>query len=210
MTNPFSADEDAPGAGAPRAERPRIVVAEDESLIRLDLVEMLEAGGYEVVAAVGNGQGAVDAVREHRPDVAVFDVKMPVKDGITAAEEVNAEALAPVLLLTAFSDRHLVERGADAGVMGYVVKPFTWSDLGPALAVALGRWREVRTLGQELEQMRTRFEARKTLDRAKGLLTSRLGLDEQAAFRWIQKTAMDRRLSMQQVCEGVIAEFGDA
>ncbi|KLO61882.1 transcriptional regulator [Dermacoccus sp. PE3] len=188
---------------------PRVVVAEDEALIRLDLVEMLEAGGYDVVAAVSDGEAALAAVREHRPDLAVFDVKMPAKDGISAAEEIGREHLAPVVLLTAFSDKHLVDRAGDAGVMGYVVKPFTWNDLGPALTVALRRWSDTRSLSDELEEMKTRFEARKSLDRAKGLLTTKLGLDEQAAFRWIQKTAMDRRLSMQQVCDGVIAEFGD-
>lgn len=193
----------------PTPDLPRVVVAEDEALIRLDLVEMLEEHGYSVVAAVSDGEAALDAVREHRPDLAVFDVKMPTKDGISAAEEIGREGLAPVVLLTAFSDRHLVERASDAGVMGYVVKPFTWNDLGPTLTVARSRWRESRTLSAELDEMRTRFEARKSLDRAKGLLTSKLGLDEQAAFRWIQKTAMDRRLSMQQVCDGVIAEFGD-
>lgn len=194
---------------SPGTDRPRVVVAEDESLIRLDLVEMLEDNGYEVVAAVSNGVAAVNAVREHAPELVVMDVKMPEKDGISAAEEIDREHLAPVVLLTAFSDRHLVDRAGDAGVMGYVVKPFTWNELGPALTVAQRRWQDVQTLSEELRDMRTRFEARKTLDRAKGLLMSKLGLDEQASFRWIQKTAMDRRMSMQQVCEGVIAEFGD-
>lgn len=194
----------------PPTDRPRVVLAEDESLIRMDLVEMIEEGGYSVVAAVSNGADAVEAVREHRPDLVVMDVKMPVKDGISAAEDIQTDAVAPVVLLTAFSDRHLVERASAAGVMGYVVKPVTWNDLGPALSVARSRWAEMRSLGDELEKMKERFETRKQLDRAKGLLTSKLGLDEQAAFRWIQKTAMDRRLSMAQVCQGVIDEFGGA
>lgn len=198
-----------PANSAAGSQRPRVVVAEDESLIRLDLVEMLEEHGFDVVADVADGEQALRAVRRHRPDLAVFDVKMPVKDGISAAEDVGREALAPVVLLTAFSDRHLVERATDAGVMAYVVKPFTWNDLAPALGVAVARWRDMRALSTELADMTSRLEARKALDRAKGLLVSKLGLDEQAAFRWIQKTAMDRRLSMQQVCDGVIAEFSD-
>ncbi|AIF40911.1 MULTISPECIES: ANTAR domain-containing response regulator [Dermacoccus] len=191
-------------------QRLRVVVAEDESLIRLDLVEMLDAGGYDVVAAVSDGEAAVAAIAEHRPDLALLDVKMPRKDGISAAEEIGADGLTPVVLLTAFSDRHLVERASDAGVMAYVVKPFTWNDLGPALTVATRRWREMRALRDELAAINAKLETRKQLDRAKGILTTKLGLDEPAAFRWIQKTAMDRRLSMQQVCDGVIAEFGDA
>lgn len=187
--------------------RLRVVVAEDESLIRLDLVEMLEAGGYDVVTAVGDGEAAVAAVTEHQPDLALLDVKMPRKDGISAAEEIAASGLTPVVLLTAFSDRHLVERATDAGVMGYVVKPFTWNDLGPALSVAARRGADLRDLRDQLRTMTSKLESRKQLDRAKSLLISRLGLDEPAAFRWIQKTAMDRRLSMQQVCDGVIREF---
>ena len=186
----------------------RVVVAEDEALIRMDLVEMLAEAGYEVVASVGDGAAAVDAVRHHRPDLVVMDVKMPRLDGISAAETIGSERLAPVVLLTAFSDKHLVERASDAGVMGYVVKPFEWSDLAPALTVALRRWQDVAALTAELASMQEKFETRKQLDVAKSLLMNRLGLSEQDAFRWIQKTAMDRRMSMKQVCAGVIAEFG--
>ena len=133
-----------------------------------------------------------------------------IRRAVAEAEEIGADGLTPVVLLTAFSDRHLVERASDAGVMAYVVKPFTWNDLGPALTVATRRWREMRALRDELAAINAKLETRKQLDRAKGILTTKLGLDEPAAFRWIQKTAMDRRLSMQQVCDGVIAEFGDA
>lgn len=188
------------------SDRPTVVVAEDESLIRMDLVEMLIEGGYDVVASVADGASAVEAVREHSPNLVVMDVKMPVMDGISAAEEI--QGLAPVVLLTAFSDRHLIDRAGDAGVAGYVVKPFTWNDLAPAFAVAIRRWNENRDLRAELEAMRTKLETRKMLDRAKGLLMEKLGLDESEAFRWIQKTAMDRRASMTQVCEVVIAEYG--
>lgn len=185
----------------------RVVIAEDEALIRLDLAEMLEDAGYDVVAAVSDGQAAVEAVKEHRPDLVLLDVKMPRKDGISAAEEIGEEMIAPVVLLTAFCDQHLVERANDAGVMGYVVKPFKWSDLQPTLTVALGRWRDRLSVAAELKTMQERFETRKQLDQAKGLLISKLGLSEQDAFRWIQKTAMDRRRSMKDVCAGVIKEF---
>ena len=184
-----------------------VVVAEDEALIRMDLVEMLEEHGYHVLADVGDGIAAVDAVRTHQPDLVVMDVKMPQRDGISAAGEIGAEQLAPVVLLTAFSDKHLVERASDAGVMGYVVKPFEWSDLQPALTVARRRWQDHRNLSAELAAMQEKFESRKQLDRAKSLLMNRLGLSEQDAFRWIQKTAMDQRISMKKVCAGVIAEF---
>lgn len=186
----------------------RVVVAEDEALIRMDLVEMLAEGGYDVVAAVGDGIAALDAARDHRPDLIIMDVKMPRQDGISAAVDICAESIAPVVLLTAFSDKHLVERATDAGVMGYVVKPFTWSDLQPALVVALRRWQDIESLGAELRTMQDKFETRKMLDQAKSLLMNRLGLSEQEAFRWIQKTAMDRRMSMKSVCAGILAEFG--
>lgn len=188
--------------------RTRIVVAEDEALIRLDLVEMLEDAGYEVVASVADGDAAVNAVLTHQPDLVLMDVKMPRKDGITAAEEIGAATVAPVVLLTAFSDKHLVERASDAGVMGYVVKPFTWNDLEPTLTVALRRWHEQQRLRDELTSTQEKLETRKQLDQAKAILMNSLGLSEQEAFRWIQKTAMDRRVPMREVCAGVIAELG--
>lgn len=186
----------------------RVVVVEDESLIRLDLSEMLAENGYVVVATASDGEQGVEAVLEHTPDLVLMDVKMPRKDGLSAAEEIGEKLPTPVVLLTAFSDKHLVERAADAGVMGYVVKPFTWNDLAPTLELALRRWRDSQSLRDELATMQQRFEDRKQLDRAKGLLMSKLGLDEQSAFRWIQKTAMDRRLSMAAVCSAVVEEFG--
>lgn len=185
----------------------RVVVAEDEALIRMDLVEMLQEGGYEVVAAVADGAAALEAVQEHAPDLVVMDVKMPRRDGISAAEDIGANKLAPVVLLTAFSDRHLVERASDAGVMGYVVKPFAWNDLHPALTVAMRRWRDMTSLADELANMQARLESRKLLDQAKALLINKMGLSEQDAYRWIQKTAMDRRMSMTSVCKGIIAEL---
>ena len=184
---------------------PRVVVAEDEALIRLDLVEMLEAGGYDVVAAVSDGEAALAAVREHRPDLAVFDVKMPAKDGISAAEEIGREHLAPVVLLTAFSQKELVERARDAGVMAYIVKPFTVSDVTPAIEVATSRWAELKALESEGADLGERLETRKAVDRAKGILMRRLDLSEPDAFRWIQKTAMDRRLGMREVADAVVA-----
>lgn len=182
----------------------RVVVAEDEALIRLDLAEMLEGAGYEVVGQAPDGQQAVDLVRELRPDLVVMDVKMPVLDGISAAEIVGSEHLAPVVMLTAFSDKNLVERARDAGVMAYVVKPFTIDDLRPAIDIARSRWDEVRALEAEIADLGDRLETRKAVDRAKGVLMTQLKLSEPDAFRWIQKTAMDRRLGMREVAEAVI------
>nr|WP_226913615.1 response regulator [Gephyromycinifex aptenodytis] len=182
----------------------RIVVAEDEALIRLDLAEMLAEAGYEVVAQVGDGQQAIEAAREHHPDLIIMDVKMPVMDGITAASTIGQERLAPVVMLTAFSDKDLVERARDAGVMAYVVKPFTIDDLRPAIDIARSRWVEWHTLESEIADLSERLETRKAVDRAKGVLMSQLKLSEQEAFRWIQKTAMDRRLGMREVAEAVI------
>lgn len=186
----------------------RIVVAEDEAVIRLDLVEILTELGHEVVAQAGDGRAAVEAAREHRPDLAVMDVKMPVLDGITAAEELAREAVCPVVLLTAFSDADLVSRAAEAGVLAYVTKPFGPSDLAPALAVARARFEQVRALESEVADLTERFEARKDVDRAKGLLQKQLGIDETQAFRWLQKTAMDRRLSMREVARAVVEQMG--
>ncbi|GAB94399.1 putative two-component response regulator [Kineosphaera limosa NBRC 100340] len=182
----------------------RVVVAEDEALIRLDLAEMLEEAGYEVVGQAPDGQQAVELVREHKPDLVVMDVKMPVLDGISAAEIVGSEHLAPVVMLTAFSDKTLVERARDAGVMAYVVKPFTIDDLRPAIDIARSRWDEIRALESEIADLGERLETRKAVDRAKGVLMTQLKLSEPDAFRWIQKTAMDRRLGMREVAEAVI------
>jgi response regulator NasT len=182
----------------------RVVIAEDEALIRLDLKEMLEEEGYAVVAEVGDGESAIERVTALRPDLAILDIKMPVLDGISAAEQIAAERLAPVVILTAFSQRELVERARDAGAMAYLVKPFTKADLVPAVEMAVSRFAEIRALDTEIDALRERLEVRKLLDRAKGVLQSEHGLSEPDAFRWIQKTSMDRRLTMRKVAQAVI------
>ncbi|WP_220235947.1 response regulator [Bifidobacterium asteroides] len=181
-----------------------VVVAEDEALIRLDTVEALEDAGYDVVGQAASGQEAIDLTRELRPDVVVMDVKMPGTDGITAATEIGKENLAPVVMLTAFSQQSLVEKAADAGAMAYVVKPFAPEKLLPALEVAISRFDQINALKDEVTDMKARFEARKRVDRAKGLLMESMGMTESEAFRWIQKTSMDRRLTMQEVADVVI------
>ena len=181
----------------------RILVAEDETLIRLDLVEMLTEAGYEVVAQAENGAVAVDLARLHKPDLAILDVKMPEMDGITAAEQIIT--LAPVLMLTAFSQRDLVERARDAGVMAYVVKPFSISDLVPAIEIAISRHTQMKSLESEVADLYERLETRKLIDRAKGILMKAMNLTEPESFAWIQKTAMDRRISMKQVAQAVIS-----
>ncbi|MBQ0864930.1 ANTAR domain-containing response regulator [Streptomyces smyrnaeus] len=184
----------------------RVVIAEDEALIRMDLKEMLEEEGYTVVGEAGDGRQAVELAREHRPDLCILDVKMPVLDGISAAEKIAEESIAPVLMLTAFSQRELVERARDAGAMAYLVKPFSKSDVVPAIEMAVSRFTELKTLEKEVADLSQRLETRKLVDRAKSVLQTQYGLTEPAAFRWIQKTSMDRRLSMQQVAEAVIAD----
>ncbi len=181
----------------------RILVAEDETIIRLDLVEMLTESGYEVVAQAENGAVAVDLAKLHKPDLAILDVKMPEMDGITAAEQIIA--LAPVLMLTAFSQRDLVERARDAGVMAYVVKPFSISDLIPAIEIAISRHTQMKSLESEVADLYERLETRKIIDRAKGILMKAMNLSEPESFAWIQKTAMDRRISMKQVAQAVIS-----
>ena len=183
----------------------RIVVAEDEALIRLDMVEMLREEGYDVVGEAGDGAEAVRLVEEHRPDVAVLDVKMPGLDGLSAAEQIGERRLAAVVMLTAFSQRELVERARDAGALAYVVKPFTRADLVPAIEIALSRHAELVALEAEVADLAERFETRKRVDRAKSVLISQLGLSEPEAFRWIQKTSMDRRLSMREVADAVLS-----
>jgi response regulator NasT len=180
----------------------RILVAEDEAIIRMDLIEMLQAAGYEVVAAATNGQEAIDLAGEHQPDLAILDVKMPVLDGITAAAKIIE--IAPVLMLTAFSQRELVARARDAGVMAYVVKPFTIGDLVPAIEIAISRHQQMKSLAAEVADLHERLETRKIIDKAKGILMSALNLSEPQAFSWIQKAAMDRRLTMKDVALAVI------
>ena len=195
---------DSGHAGSDRASI-RIVVAEDEALIRLDLAEMLTAAGYEVVAQASNGEQAVDLSRALKPDLVIMDVKMPVLDGISAAEQINKERIAPVVMLTAFSQKELVERARDAGVMAYIVKPFSASDLAPAIDIARSRWLEVHALEAEIADLGERLETRKSVDRAKGVLMAELKISEAEAFRWIQKAAMDRRLGMREVAVAVIS-----
>ncbi|MFG3097436.1 ANTAR domain-containing response regulator [Streptomyces sp. NPDC048202] len=184
----------------------RVVIAEDEALIRLDLKEMLEEEGYTVVGEAGDGEQAVELAREHKPDLVILDVKMPKLDGISAAEKIAEESIAPVLMLTAFSQRDLVERARDAGAMAYLVKPFSKTDVVPAIEMAVSRFTELKQLEQEVADLSLRLETRKLVDRAKSILQTEYGLSEPAAFRWIQKTSMDRRLSMQQVAEAVISD----
>ncbi len=186
----------------------RVLVAEDEALIRLDLVEMLRESGLDVVGEASNGKDAVRLARELTPDVVVMDVKMPVLDGISAAEEIGRDGIAPVVMLTAFSQRELVERARDAGVMAYVVKPFTSADITPAIEIARSRWEQMRALEVEIADLGERLETRKAVDRAKGILMGKLKLSEADAFRWIQKTAMDRRMGMREVADAVVKSMG--
>jgi len=181
----------------------RILVAEDEALIRLDLVEMLTEAGYEVVAQATNGLEAIALAKEFRPDLAILDVKMPELDGISAAQEIIE--ISPVLMLTAFSQKELVERARDAGVMAYVVKPFSINDLTPAIEIAMSRHLQMRSLKEEVSDLHERLETRKIIDRAKGILMAAMNLSEPQAFAWIQRAAMDRRISMKAVAEAVIS-----
>jgi len=187
----------------------RVLVAEDEALIRLDLVEMLGEEGYEVVGETGDGATAVRLAEELRPDLVVLDVKMPVLDGISAAERIVGQRIAPVLMLTAFSQRELVERARDAGAMAYLVKPFTRADLVPAIEMAISRHDELAALEAEVADLGDRLETRKLVDRAKGVLQARFGLSEPDAFRWIQKAAMDKRTSMRDVARVVLDETAE-
>ncbi len=190
----------------PKNSRPtRVLVAEDEALIRLDLVELLTDEGFEVIGQAADGEEAVKLARELRPDLVIMDVKMPRMDGIAAAESIAEERIAPIVMLTAFSERDLVERARDAGAMAYVVKPFDASDVIPAIEIAIGRFAEIKAIEEELASLEDRLESRKIIDQAKGVLQEGLGLSEPEAFRWIQKTAMDLRKSMREVAEGVIS-----
>ena len=182
----------------------RVVVVEDEALIRLDLVEMLTDSGYEVVGQAGDGETALRVVREARPDVVLMDVKMPVLDGITAAEALMDDAIAPIVLLTAFSQGDLVERALEAGVQGYVVKPFTMAELMPAIEIARARFAEVAGLRSGVADLSERLETRKLVDRAKSALQVQFGWDEPTAFAWLQRSAMDARVPMSQVARRVL------
>ena len=183
----------------------RVLIAEDEALIRLDLKEMLEEEGYVVVAEVGDGQAAVEQAQQLRPDLVILDVQMPVLDGLAAAEQIAAARIAPVIVLTAFSQRELVERARDAGAMAYLVKPFSKNDLVPAIEVAVGRFQEMHALDAEVSDLKERLETRKVVEQAKGRLMAERGMTEAEAFRWIQRTAMNERTSMKALAEAILA-----
>jgi AmiR/NasT family two-component response regulator len=196
---------------APMTESPsetptprRVLVAEDEALIRLDLAEMLKEEGYEVIGQAGDGQEAVELADSLKPDLVIMDVKMPRRDGIDAASEIASKRIAPIVILTAFSQRELVERARDAGAMAYLVKPFSVTDLVPAIEVAVSRFREITELEREVATLSERLETRKLVERAKGLLQAKQGMTEPDAFRWIQRAAMDRRTTMKRVAEVVL------
>ncbi len=184
-------------------QRPCVLIAEDEAIIRMDLKEILEEEGYDVVEAA-DGEQAVRLAREVRPELAILDIKMPVKDGLEAAQEISAERIAPVLILTAYSQRELVEQAADSGAMGYLVKPFQKHDLLPAIEIAKGRYQQLAALADEVGDLTERLEARRVIDRAKGSLMDRFKMTEADAFRFIQRAAMERRLPMRQVAEGIL------
>ncbi|RBY88353.1 ANTAR domain-containing response regulator [Blastococcus sp. TF02A-26] len=187
-------------------EPTRVLIAEDEALIRLDLKEMLEEEGYVVVAEVGDGQQAVDRARELAPDLVILDIQMPVLDGLSAAEQIAGDRVAPVIVLTAFSQRELVERARDAGAMAYLVKPFSKNDLVPAIEVARARFAELSALDGEVRSLEDRLEARKVVEKAKGVLMTHQGLTEAEAFRWIQRTAMNERTSMKALAQRILDE----
>jgi AmiR/NasT family two-component response regulator len=186
----------------------RVVIAEDEALIRLDLKEMLEEDGYAVVGEAGDGETVIRLAQELKPDLVITDIKMPVLDGLSAAERIAAERIAPVVILTAFSQRELVERAREAGAMAYLVKPFNKADLVPAIEMATSRYAELSALESEVSSLQERLETRKLVEQAKGLLQSRHGMSEPEAFRWIQKNSMDRRLTMRRVAETVVETLG--
>ncbi len=184
-----------------------MVVAEDESLIRLDIVETLRDNGFDVIGEAGDGETAVALAKKLRPDVVVMDIKMPKMDGITAAGQINEQNIAPVVLLTAFSQKELVEKAGEAGALAYVVKPFNQNDLIPAIEIAVVRHQQIIALENEVADLAERFETRKLVDRAKGLLIEKMGLSEPEAFRWIQKASMNRRLTMQEVAQAVVDQL---
>jgi AmiR/NasT family two-component response regulator len=183
----------------------RVVIAEDEAIVRLDLKEILEEEGYEVVGETGRGDDAVELVRKQRPDLAILDIKMPGADGLTAAREITAERLAAVLILTAFSQRDLIEQARNAGALAYLVKPFQKSELIPAIDIALGRFGEMKALEEQVRSLEERLEVRKVVERAKGVLMDEANLPEHAAFSWIQRTAMHERVRMDEIARRVIS-----
>jgi AmiR/NasT family two-component response regulator len=185
-------------------EQPRVIVADDESIVRMDLREMLESLGYLVVGEAGDGESAVHLSRELKPNIVIMDIKMPGMDGIEAGRILTEERIAPVLLLTAYSQQDLVDRAKAAGVMAYIVKPFHEADLAPAIEVALRRWSEFRSLEREVDDLKEALETRKLVDRAKGILMDTQGLSEADAFRRIQKTSMDQRKPMKEVAEAIV------
>lgn len=203
MSKPQDLTRSTSDSGA-EAEHPRVVVAEDEALIRLDLVELLEEHGYEIVGQASDGEEAVRLANELEPDLIVMDVKMPKMDGITAADKIAEDRICAVVMLTAFSQRDLIKRAKEAGAMAYVVKPFDASDVIPAIEIAMARFAEIRGVEDEVMDLEERLESRKIVDQAKGILQTSLDLTEPEAFRWIQKTAMNLRKSMREVAQGVI------
>ena len=184
----------------------RVLIAEDEALIRLDLREMLVEEGYDVVGEAGDGEAACKLAEELRPDLCIFDIKMPIMDGLAAAEKIAADRVSPVIILTAFSQRDLVERARAAGAMAYLVKPFQKSDLVPAIEIALSRFAELQALESEVATLSDRLETRKLVERAKGTLMATFDMKEPDAFKWIQRAAMDNRMTMKQVAERIIEE----
>ncbi|WP_307741563.1 response regulator [uncultured Mobiluncus sp.] len=198
-------------ASAPKdtKEHRRVIVAEDEALIRLDIVETMKENDFDVVGEAADGEEAVTLALELEPDLIVMDIKMPKLDGIAAAEKIMKEAPCAIVMLTAFSDKELIERAKDAGTMAYLVKPFDPKDLLPAVEVALSRHQELLSLEDSIADLQDRLSTRKQVDRAKGLLMEKMELAEPEAFRWIQKTSMDRRLSMREVADAVIDQLGD-
>ena len=184
--------------------RTRVIIADDESIIRLDLREMLESLGYLVAGEAGDGTSALNMARELKPDIVIMDIKMPGLDGIEAAKVLTEEKIAPVLLLTAYSQRELVERAKEAGVAGYLVKPFQEQDLSPAIEVALSRFEEFKALEKEVEDLKEALETRKLVDRAKGILMDTQGLSEADAFRRIQKMSMDKRVPMKEIAKAIL------
>lgn len=187
----------------------RVLIAEDEALIRLDLREMLVEEGYDVVGEAGDGESAVRLAEELKPDLIILDIKMPIMDGLAAAERIAAKRIAPVVMLTAFSQRELVERARAAGAMAYLVKPFQKCDLVPAIEIALSRYAEAAALESEVTLLSDRLETRKAVERAKGELMAAYGMTEPQAFKWIQRTAMDHRMTMRQVAERIVAEAAE-
>jgi AmiR/NasT family two-component response regulator len=183
----------------------RVIVAEDEAVIRMDLVEMLKELGYDVVAEAFNGERAVELVREHRPDLAFLDIAMPVRDGLSAAEEISRDNLCAVVMVTAFSQRDVAMKAAEAGAVGYVVKPFTMADLEPSIALALARWRQIQDLQGQVEALGDRAKAREEVERAKAVLQERFGLSEPEAFSWLRKAAMDRRVTLSEAATALLS-----